>query len=471
MSEAMQTGQPGEQAQFEQSTPVSIEQMFLALGHGVQQLTNAQRQQAETQRKTTELLQMLLEQQVGSKQGRGPTPAGTIPADEAKMHRMPTFSGLPMHINTASAAEAKKIQKQLVVTLHQFLQEAELWMSTRPTDPGHTTARLVMMLKDQAGAWFRSQVQVPGQPLPAYEELKKLLIGRYVHREMQHELRMELQNFRWTGRGTMRQHCEQFHEMANRLVVFMQITPEERWRWFKDSLATCAQVHTPMILMGLHEKETVTADEFTSYTNKICHMVDGVSFGGSGAAPVAASGSGPTPMDIDQLAVQLQQLRAEPEARSLLLAALGADDRGRGYERDHANRPRGGGWRDGTPDRVRQARDSGGWRARGQDGGGGWRGRAFDRGGGGGWHSSRSPSPGLSISELKKHSMWPRWAMDWTQDRIDRATRAGQCFLCRRERHEGGWLNCPNLARSRTPSPVRERWGRPNGGGAPRQGR
>lgn len=443
-----------------------------ALEQVLSSLVHEQRQQAETQRQTTHLL-VQLAKQLESRNLSPSVAADAIPADEAKHHTMPRFSGYP-----ANYTMSRKGMYQLMDTLFQFLQEAEQWMDGRPTNPGRTTKRLVCMLKDEAGTWYRGQVQVPDQPEPAYDTLKQLLTDRYVHDEVKVTLRYELQNYTWSGKVSMREHCEQFHMMANRLAVFKELTMEERWRWFKDSLRTCAQARQYLVGADWTDKKTVTAEELTKCSNKCCAIVDG-GYNSTAMGPVPVASTGPVPMDIDQLAVQLQQLRAEPETRSLLLAALGADDRGRGYDCDRAGRPGGSGWRDSTPDRVRQDRDGGGWRARGPDGGGGWRDRApyrsrgwQDRGEGGGGYSSRgrSPSPGLPISELKNHSRWPRWAMGWTQDRIDRATRAGQCFLCQKERHAGGWLRCPNLDRSRTPSPVRERWGRPNGGVAPRQG-
>lgn len=449
----------------------TVDQLFEALvktqiqqAAALQQQTAMQQGQGETQRQIADLLHAL-QQRVDDKSHSASRSVHSIPADEAKHHQMPKFSGYPSQYSMS-----QKSLFQMMDTLFQFLQEAEQWMDSRPTDPGCTTARLAFMLKDEAGSWYRAQVKVPGQPEPDYASVKKMLTDRYVHSEVKVMLRYELQNYLWTGKVSMRQHCEQFHMMANRLAVFNELTMEERWRWFKDSLRTCAPARHYMVMGDWLEKTTVTAEELVRCSNKCCAIVDG-GFSSTGVAVSAsAAEGGPVPMDIDQLTVQLQQLRAQPQTRSLLLAALGADDRGRGYDRERDHRPGDRGWRNSTPDR--------GWRSRGGgDGrrgpspahGGGWR----ERGGGSGWRGGRGPSPGrapLTIDGLKRHVQWPRWAMGWQQDRIDRAMRDGQCFLCGKETHGGGWQRCPNLSRSRTPSPGRERWGTPNGGRTPRQG-
>lgn len=425
----------------------------------LQQLVEGQQRQEETQRKTSEVLAQLQQAQ-GQRQAAPQIASGGIPADEAKHHQMPKFSGYPRNF-TAS----KSNMYELMDTLFQFIQEAELWMDNRPTNPGRTTQRLVCMLKDEAGTWYLGQVRVPDQPDPEYNSLKQKLIARYVHSEVKMQLRYELQGYMWSKGVSMRQHCEKFHMMANRLAVFGELTMDERWRWFKDSMRTCEAARQYMVTADWWDVTSVTAEELSACSNKVCAIVDGGYSGGYNAAPAAAAASaGPTPMDIDQLAVQL---RAQPEACDMLLAALGVEDRRQ--SRGRSFQPGGGGWQGRASDRDWRGQSGGGWRNRSPERSGGWRGR----GGGGGWQGGggRSPSPPPSISALKRHRLWPRWAMAWTQDRIDRATREGQCFFCNDERHEGGWPRCPNLNRSRTPTPVRERWGSPNGGGAPQQGR
>lgn len=424
----------------------------------LQQLMEGQQQQAETQRQTSEVLQKLQQQLDERKAGAPPVTSG-IPADEAKHHQMPKFSGYPRNF-----VASKHSMYDLMDTLFQFLQEAELWMDNRPTNPGRTTQRLVCMLKDEACSWYLGQVRVPDQEDPTYDSLKQKLIARYVHNEVKMQLRYELQGYVWSKGVSMRQHCEKFHMLANRLAVFQELTMDERWRWFKDSMRTCEAARQYLVTADWWDKPKVTAEELSVCSNKVCAIVDGGYSGSYSAAPAAAAAnSGPTPMDIDQLAVQL---RAQPEARDMLLAALGVGDqhqsRGRSF---HSS---GGGWQG----RDWRGQNGEGWRNRSPDRNRGWP----ERGGGGGWRGGggRSPSPERpppNIAFLKRHRLWPKWAMDWTQDRIDRAVRAGKCFLCHGEQHRRGWYMCPNLDRSRTPSPVRERWGSPNGGEAPQQGR
>jgi hypothetical protein len=390
-----------------------------------------------------------------------------LPSQAVKHDHFPVFSGFTKadeedadaKLAGRRPASHRDRTHRVMTSLMDFLSVGESWMARNERDPAlphnHESCMAMMdlMLSGEAHTWLtQAKALNPGLTYPRF---RQMLIDHYVPEEEVKALRHAVQNFRWSGKATMREHCDTFMLKLQRLVTFTNCSAAQAWMYFKDSVERCQAARQVIEIKGWNRADAQPA--LQEAINTLCKVVDepSTSYGAS-----TSTGGGPAPMDIGALSA----LTSELQELKLQLAALGAEPgRGRGRERDN----RGGGYGRGYSEQ----------RGRGYSE---QRGRSPERGRGGGWGGGRDQSPqwrrGQSapprIENLRRHRKWPRWAANLTQADIDKAVAEYKCFLCGGEQHMWGWYECPQRDRSRTPTPIRQgRGGNPNGYRAQSPGR
>jgi hypothetical protein len=438
-----------QQPPAQQHAPVTAEQMLHLMQ---QQLAQQGEITAQNSQMLGVLTQLLQSQMTKSEQH------SILPAQAAKHDAYPQFSGYTKADQEdeeakragKKAASYRERNQRVMGSLMEFRQQMERWMARHDIDPAYARnherclAMLDLMLTDEANTWLtQTKAMNPGL---TYNQCVQMLMDHYVPEEEVKALRHAVQTFRWTGKTTMREHCDTFMQKLQRLVAFTHCSAAQAWTYFKDSVESCQTARQMLEIKGWYREDA--QPPLQDVVSTLCKVVDEprTSYGAS------TSSGGITPMDIGAISAltnELQELK-------LQLSALGAEaGRGRGYDRDN--------------------RGSGYGKSYGQQ-----RGRSPERGRSGGWGGGRDQSPsgrrGASapprIENLRRHHKWPRWAVNMTQADIDKAVAERKCFLCGGEQHRFGWYDCGQRDRSRTPTPVRQgRGDNPNGYRAPSPGR